>query len=102
MVRFSTHTVSGNFVPEYYNNRTSSSTADPVTVTAGQNTTGIDAQLEPGGSISGRVTNNSGVGIADVGVSAIVDPSSLDAGYANTDSDGNYTIKGLYSGNFRV
>jgi protocatechuate 3,4-dioxygenase beta subunit len=87
-------------VGEYYNNAASYSAATLVAVTAGDTATGIDAVLEQGGSISGRVTDSSGAPLVDVSVSA----DSDDGGYGSstTDADGRYTIVGLSDGDYRV
>ena len=89
------------YVSQWYNNKTSFDTADDVTVTGGSTTNGIDAVLEVGGSITGRVTNSSGAGIADIWVYAT--NSANGYGYSgNTQSDGNYTVVGLPSGSYRL
>ena len=87
---------------EYYNNTTNSSTATPVAVTLGQVTSGINASLEQGGSISGHVTDSSGAGLANVSVSAQTATCCGTGGFASTDANGNYTISGLPAGNYQV
>ncbi|MEK7353207.1 MAG: CARDB domain-containing protein, partial [Chloroflexota bacterium] len=44
-----------NYIDKWYNNKSSQSAADPVSVTASTNTPNINFSLEPGGSISGTV-----------------------------------------------
>jgi len=59
--------------------------------------TGIDFTLDPGGSISGVVTDEGGNPLANIGVDI------MDGGYgACTDTDGNYTIAGLPFGTYNV
>ena len=91
-----------NYVPEWYNDKASFDTAEQVTVTIGQTTSGIDAQLALGGIILGRVTNESGNGIANVSVQVYSFDSMSYVGSVGTDADGNYSIGGLTSGNYKV
>ncbi len=83
-----------NYVTTWYSGRVNYDTADPVTVTPGSTTTGIDAQLLGGGSATGRVTNTLGVGLEGINVWAYNLGNSYMAG-TTTDSDGNYLITGL-------
>ena len=46
----------GKYAPEYWQDQPSVNTAGAVAVTSGQTHTGIDAQLEVGGTIAGTVT----------------------------------------------
>jgi hypothetical protein len=88
-------------VPEYYNNVYEHSEATPVPVTVPNNTPNIDFSLEIGGSISGVVTDDSGIPI----IGASVHADGYDVGgysYSQTRTDGSYTITGLRSGNYRV
>ena len=50
----------GNYVNEYYDDHLDFFDSDLVTVTPGGVTAGIDAELAPGGHISGTVTDSSG------------------------------------------
>jgi len=93
----------GNYFPEWYNDKYSFGSADLVTVTVGSTTTGINAQLTTGGSISGKVTDSSAAGISDVPVEVYaLSNSSYSFKSATTDSLGNYTLKGLPSGSFKI
>ena len=86
---------------EYYNGRSASSAADPVAVTVGQTTTGIDAALARGGAISGKVADSSGPPVGNVSVNAY-DSSGTMVDEQPTDSDGSYTIGGLPAGDYRL
>ena len=78
------------------------STADPVSVTAGTTTSGIDAALQPGGQITGTVTNaTTGTPIANICV-GIYDTSNNFVGSAFTDSAGHYTATSLADGRYKV
>ncbi len=93
-----------DYLTEWYNDKGSYETADPVAVTAGIVTKGVDVQLAAGGRISGRITDASGAPIRDIGVSA------QDTAYPNnylgrsgySDENGNFTIKGLWTGTFKL
>jgi hypothetical protein len=91
----------GNFLSEWYNDKTSQSTADPVNIAARATTENINAQLAGGGIISGRVTNSSGSGIANVVVSANDLNFNL-IRYGQTDANGNYSIQGLPTGSHKI
>jgi len=90
-----------NYVPEYFDNKTSYATADPVSVTAGLTTPNIDAALAPGGTISGQVTDESGNPLSDGGVEIYRLEGDFIA-YGYTDNDGSYTVTQIPSGNFKV
>ncbi len=63
---------SGSVAPQYYKDEPGAGSADPLTLTAGTITTGIDAAMKPGAAITGVVTDPAGhrltgvcVGVAD-------------------------------------
>lgn len=64
-------------------------TATPITIQSGSNTTNIDFALATGGSISGRVTDTDGVGIDNVRVS-IYGSDGVRLFYTWTDATGYY------------
>ena len=79
---------------ECYDYQPDVSTADPVTTTAGQMRTGINAELADGAGISGLVSDSAGNGIPY----AIVQASGVDGSYlgaANADEFGRYQLTGL-------
>jgi hypothetical protein len=93
------------YLDQYYNNQTSLDTATPINVTDGQTTPNINAVLQLGGQVKGRVT------AADThnplpDVSVYVSSSngcSYWSGYANTDVNGYYTVTAVPTGNsYRV
>jgi hypothetical protein len=53
------------FQAECYDNHADASSANPVNTTAGQVSTGVDAELAVGAEITGRVTDSAGNGIPD-------------------------------------
>jgi hypothetical protein len=95
-----------SFASQWYNGQPTLATADTITVTAGGKTTGIDATLQPFGTITGTVT---GPGKAPVGgecVTAI--PVGKDfAGFyppetAITTTSGMYSLLGVQPGRYKV
>ena len=88
---------SAGYISQYYNNAPDAASATPVSVTIGATTSGIDAALALGGSITGRVTYN-GNPVANLAVYA----SAGTAGIGITDSAGNYSIAGLPAGSYLV
>jgi hypothetical protein len=98
-VMFNPWAAGGNYISEWYDNKSSSSNADSVPVTASATTPNINAQLETGGTISGIVTGADGVLLANVQVNA--NGTGWGSGDC-TDSDGVYTIRGISPGTYRI
>jgi hypothetical protein len=91
-----------NYVTQFYNDEPTPSQANPVSVAAGSTTSGINAKLEEGGLITGKVTDAStGSAMGGVGVCA-VEASPEIGGCASTNSSGEYTIYGLAAGEYKV
>jgi 5-hydroxyisourate hydrolase-like protein (transthyretin family) len=103
-VKFSVDQHAGNYAPQYYNTKSSLAEADPVAVTAGSTTPEINTEMQPGGQISGMVTNNEGKALegVDVNVFEASGSNTAPVGYIQTDSNGNYTISDLASGSYKV
>jgi hypothetical protein len=87
---------------EYYNNQADRAAADPVTVGSGA-TTGIDAVLQRGATVRGRVTAaDTGQGLPNVEVT-LRRSGAPESSFARTDADGNYsTTVPLGTGSYRV
>jgi protocatechuate 3,4-dioxygenase beta subunit len=86
-----------NDLPQYYKDQPTYSTAEPVTLTAMQEQTGIDASMQPATSISGHVYAGAGTStpLQDVCVEAYLasEPDNYDpVSYADTATDGSYTL----------
>ncbi|MHB1569894.1 MAG: carboxypeptidase regulatory-like domain-containing protein, partial [Solirubrobacteraceae bacterium] len=87
---------------QFYDSASSFGSATAVSVTAGSPTSGINAALAIGGTITGTVTDSaSGKGAGGVGISAVSQDGSS-GGYATSAGDGTYTIGGLAAGNYTV
>jgi hypothetical protein len=94
-----------NYVPQAYEAAYTEAAAKKVTVTAGATTSGIDAALQVGGQIAGRVTDAAtGAPLAGAGVCALQRPLETlgNFGCAVTGASGEYTISGLAGGGFDV
>ena len=88
---------------QWYKNAASQATATPVSVTEGQNLTGIDATLIKGASISGKVTLPAGIDATGLQVSA-TSPESEFGQVATTAvlQDGTYRLAGLAAGTYKL
>jgi hypothetical protein len=77
---------------QYYNDKGSLSAADPVTVTAGQVTSNVNAAVLPAGSISGTVrAASTGASAAGILID-VTDAGGSYAGETYTDSSGHYSV----------
>jgi protocatechuate 3,4-dioxygenase beta subunit len=91
----------GSYMPEYYNDKQSLETADPVIVNANAETGGIDFVLARSGSISGRITDDSGNPLS--GNIIVYDSQWNYVRYGYSDSSGYYTAYGpLPTGSYYV
>jgi hypothetical protein len=91
-----------NFLTQFYKGKTSFSEANPVSVTAGATTSGIDAALQPGGQISGKATDASTkAGVAGVEVCAYTEEFEF-ARCTTTNASGEYTLASLVTGQYTV
>jgi hypothetical protein len=105
-------TGTGNFMGEFYNNVQDPLLATPVTVRPGQETRDINFTLDPGGSISGQVTDSKGNALDSLLVVAVhsdlggpgKDPylTRLQIAAAPTDLQGRYQIQGLPAAEYYV
>jgi hypothetical protein len=91
-----------NYVAEFYDDQRYWSQADPV-YTGNVPTDGVDAELQEGGEIEGRVTSDvGGAPIEGVLVCAQQDMGDGEPGCNLTGADGEYTIVGLREGDYTV
>jgi len=85
----------GSLAPQFYNNESGPGSSDPITLTAGHITTGIDAAMRPGATISGVVTDAAGRKLNDICV-GIADQSEAAFG-PDEFNDIEFTSAGTYS-----
>jgi hypothetical protein len=90
------------FAGEFYNDQPAEDLATPISVTAPSTTSGIDAALDSGGSISGVVTgDDTGLGLDDVDVN-VYDSNGEFIKRDSTDSSGSYLLPNLPVGSYVV
>ncbi len=89
------------YLTQYYDGSSTQSGATPVTVTAGQTSTGIDATLQPGGAISGTVSVSGGSGLGGICVNAMTPGGQFVTGTQSA-TNGTYTLAGLPTGSYDV
>ncbi|MEO7908802.1 MAG: hypothetical protein ABIV47_04035, partial [Roseiflexaceae bacterium] len=91
------------YVDEFYNDKLTLATANPVVLSAPNDLTGINFALAKGGLITGHVTaKDTGAPFTD-GYIMVYDSGDNLVGYGQIEDDGSYTVlDGLASGNYRV
>ena len=108
-VRFYDCNSSREYQSQYYDGASEYSSATTVTSTLASPSTGIDAHLKTGASISGTVTEANGKPIMSKNVCVSVYPANTEDGYtedessyATTDASGDYTAGALAPGSYHV
>ena len=92
----------GTYVTQYYNAKATLASADPIAVTAGKTTTGINAAMVTHGQITGTVTDKAThVPLAGICLD-IFDSSGGITAQSSTNANGVYTTIPLPSGSYRV
>jgi hypothetical protein len=89
------------FITQFYKEQPSFEKANPVTVTSGSTTSGINATLVQAGGISGTVRQAGGGAVSSAEVCA----DTLSGAFvqcAFTNSEGKYTLSGLASGEYKI
>ncbi|MCI5125156.1 MAG: hypothetical protein D3925_11945 [Candidatus Electrothrix sp. AR5] len=92
----------GSYVSEWYNNGTDFNSATAVTVIVSNTTSGIDAVLALGGAISGRVTGADGVALSSGTVEVYDSNNNYISSRYFGGGNGEYTIEGLPTGNYKI
>lgn len=92
-----------NYLSQYYSGKATSSEANPVTVTAGAATTGVDAELQTAGQVTGHVVSaGTHAPLANIEVCASEGSEGFFGACATTNTSGEYTISGLASGSYDI
>ncbi|KQR12076.1 carboxypeptidase regulatory-like domain-containing protein [Cellulomonas sp. Leaf334] len=94
-------TGSSDMVPEFYDDAASQTLASVVTVEADA-TSDVDASLELGATVEGRVTDADGLPVDGASVSVSDTSSTLGYRWTNTDENGEYHVGGLRAGSYRI
>ena len=93
---------SSAYFPEYYNNKGSLAEADPISLTAPNIESGINAKLALGAIVTGKVTAaNTGQPLEDISI-RVYDSSGSRVGDAFTNASGLFTTTALLAGSYRV
>jgi photosystem II stability/assembly factor-like uncharacterized protein len=96
----------GNYyLLQWYGNKSDFDSATPITISNGVTSTGINAAMIKGGSISGRITDKvTGAGVPNVAAAVYDNTTTSTTFLANDYSDYNgfYTISGLSPGQYKV
>jgi len=93
---------SQNLVPEYYEHERTLGEASTVSVTAGATMSEIDAELQTGGQITGRVTSATSKEPLAFAYVSVESSSGETVGEAFTDESGDYEVSGLAEGTYKV
>ena len=95
---------SGNYAPNWYDNQPSENTATPITLATGATDDEVNAVLQPGATITGKVTSTAGHPLSDVCVSASVGSQAVlgPASQAQTNRQGIYKISDLAPGQYLI
>jgi protocatechuate 3,4-dioxygenase beta subunit len=106
-VRFAGCAAAESVLPQFYNGQPTESTADKITFRAGKTISGIDATMQPAGTLTGRVSDRSGhplahvcVGIVSAGASDLID-SGFESS-VTTKSNGRYLLRNIIPGPYQV
>jgi hypothetical protein len=108
----------GSFAPQFYKNQVSEPASNPVLIKAGATASGIDAVMQPGGIVTGTVTNVAGKKLT--GICVLLERQSEDTGadihillsggigvlpigaIGRTVGGGKYRVTNLPPGNYTV
>ncbi|MDR6414011.1 carboxypeptidase regulatory-like domain-containing protein [Pseudarthrobacter sulfonivorans] len=85
----------------WYEDAESFESATVLTMSAGQDVEAINAELNNGASISGKLTAPAGVDLASV-YAAAHSADRASSRFGQVDADGNYSIPGLTTGTYRI
>jgi len=89
---------------QYYNQTADPARATPIVLGSGSAVMHVDAMLQNGGTVTGKVTTSSGSPIAGAEVDIVDQPGDdlEPVGYARTNPDGTYSVHGLPPGDWYV
>jgi hypothetical protein len=100
---------SGSYAPQWFPDRTKSYSAALVTIKAGKETSGIDAVMRPGVTVTGTVANASGSALkgicvmaVDAGTAGFIGATGMFLEDTQTYRSGNYRIPNLAPGQYQV
>ncbi len=92
----------GNLAFQYYSAKVTLASANVVSVAGGATSSGINAALTTGGSMTGSITDAAThLGLGGIGVS-LVDTTGVALASATTLPDGSYVLTGVPTGSYHV
>ena len=91
----------GEYADEFYDNQSSRREADRVELPR-EGVSGIDAQLAPGGTVSGHVRDLDGQPVRFVGINVCPEQDMYNCDYRSTDDSGYFEINGLAAASYRL
>jgi hypothetical protein len=91
-----------NYITQYYDDQSTFTQANKVTVSGGSTTVGIDAKMHEGAQIEGKVTSASGLDPLGEILVCAVEQSGGFGRCALTKADGEYTLSGLQTGEYTI
>jgi parallel beta-helix repeat protein len=95
--------LANNYIEQWYSGMSNRATAAVVTLIAPGATSGIDAVLVKGGSITGSVTGkDTGLGLQNVYVAVCDAVTGYNVGSGLTDNSGAYSISGIPAGSYKL
>ena len=92
---------SPSYAHEWWDDRATLGTADAISAGAGTTVENVNATLAPGGTITGRVTDDGGAALSGVCMTAY-DSDDIVVTYAWTDGTGAYALGGIGNTSYRV
>ena len=96
-------TAAANLLDQWWDGKSDRTWATTISLNAGQDVTGIDARLERGASVSGRVQLPAGVRDTAVSVGVVARGGAFGSvAQADVDRSGAYTVTGLRPGAYTV
>jgi protocatechuate 3,4-dioxygenase beta subunit len=106
-VSFSSCSTATSVVGQFYNDRPNEQTANKITFRAGKTVSGIDATMQPAGTLTGLVTDRSGrplarvcVGIVSAGTADLIDSGFVRS--IRTSPNGRYVLRNITPGPYQV
>lgn len=88
-------------LPVYYPTSSDLGSATTISSVPGAAVDGIDVQMLTGGAVAGRVVGETGAAVSGACVLAY-DADGRDAGVAFTNANGDFAVRGLQSGGYRL
>ncbi len=101
LVQFFPCTAGSRNASQWYKGHATLRSAMPVTVHAGGTTAGIDATLQVGASVTGRVVDSAGKPLRNICAFAY-NSNTGQSGFGTTGKTGRYRVRGLATGSYTV